>query len=234
MTTPTPRPEQIAALTRGHTIPLPALPAVTLDVLAEGLIAAWKEVAATLLGMVGNGSEAELNSLLAIQLNRLGDSEPCWEMLVSGVSRGRESLSYDGAHLEKRPDLSIHLSGRNFDFPLVVECKLIDRAEGKTVGKYCADGLLRFINGNYAWMCAEAFMLAYVRDDNCISNALTPHLAADTAKSNRYATFSLPHRLSGLADQALSHHQRNFQYLPPNGSPGPIALRHIWLPAPKS
>lgn len=224
-----PRPEQVAALTRGQPLPLEPLSETTLQLVADTLQRAWADLAAEHAETLRSGSEAEVTSLIEIRLIALLDEDTCWEMLVRGVSRGRECLSYDGSHIEKRPDLSIHLTGRRFDFPLLAECKLIDRPQGKTVGLYCRDGLMRFVCGEYAWMCAEAFMLAYVRDSSSIAATLRPYLATDTACSVLDFLEAPP---GGTADLARSRHGRLFAYLGTGGTPGPIVLRHLWLTAP--
>jgi len=95
-------------------------------------------------------------------------------MLVTCISRGRESINYDGSKLEKRPDLSIHLTSRFSRLSLVVECKLLDSKNKKSIDLYCDQGLARFIDGQYAWYAREAFMLAYVRDGATIATCLTP------------------------------------------------------------
>ena len=149
-------------------------------------------------------------------------------------SGGRETVSFDGRHLEKRPDLSIQLTCRNPSFPLVAECKLIDSARRKTVALYCADGLARFVQGQYAWAGREAFMIAYVRDSGSIAAGLVPHLAAcRTVSVDPNATESLPTPIPDVAaDLAWSVHGRRFSYLPPvpTAEPGPINLWHLWLP----
>lgn len=222
-----PRPEQIAALTRGQSLPLSPLPETTLRVVADTLVKAWTDLAAEHAGILCRGDEAEVSCLLVSRLNALLDEDACWEMLIRGVSRGRESLSYDGRHLEKRPDVSLHLTNRSFDFPLVAECKLIDRSRKKTVHLYCRDGLTRFVTGDYGWMSAEAFMLAYVRDNCTIADTLHPHLAAETTCN----TLNLPQPFLGAADLAHSRHDRPFRYLSSADKPGPIVLWHLWLPA---
>lgn len=227
MSVAAPRPEQVAALTRGQPLPLPPLPETTLLMMAEMLARAWNDLRSKHAQTLHGGSEAEVTSLLQIRLNALLDEDHCWEMLVCGVSRGLESISFNGTHLEKRPDLSIHLTARRFDFPLVVECKLMDRPQEKTVGLYCRDGLMRFVRGEYAWMSAEAFMLAYVRDNSTISTHLSPHLADESS----CATLGLPQALPSSADLAHSHHNRPFTYLSGTSDPGPIILWHFWLPA---
>ena len=222
-----PRPEQVAALTRGQPLPLPPLPETTLRTVAEALTHAWNDLAATYADTLRAGDEPEVTSLLVIRLNALLDEDACWETLVRGVGREGSQISYDGSHIEKSPDLSIHLTGRRFDFPLVVECKLIDHPRRKTVDLYCRKGIRRFIDGEYAWMCAEAFMLAYVRDGSTAAATLSPHLATATDCATLYP----PHALSGPTDLSRSGHGRSFTYLGSAGEPGPIVLWHLWLTA---
>lgn len=226
-----PRPEQVAALTQGMALPLAPLPQSILRVVAETMVRAWNEVAAKNPDTLRNGDEDEVTSLLQIRLNALRNEEPCWEDIARGVSRDSTAISFDGSHLKKQPDLSIHLTRRGFDFPVVAECKLIDRPRRKTVELYCSHGLARFVRGEYAWMAQEAFMLAYVRDGGTIADTLRPCLAKRQAP-DPCATETLPAPLPRiLADLARSRHGRRFAYLPPtsNPDPGTIELWHLWL-----
>ena len=172
---------------------------------------------------------------LTMRLNSFLDDNMMWRQLVRSVTRGTESISYNGSHLEKRPDLSIHLTSRNPSFPLTVECKLIDAKSERTVKIYCEQGLSKYINGDYAWTAAEAFMLGYVRDGSSIQSSLTPFLS-ESEKLNPppYLVMMLPEGTAhATADLARSCHNRNFKYLggPPD-DPGPISVWHMWLSAP--
>lgn len=232
-----PRPEQIEELTRGLRLPLPPLQETVLIVVAETLTQAWNDLAVRHTQVLRTGIEAEVTALLEARLIALLDENPCWATLASGVSRGRETMSFDGRHLEKRPDLSIHLTCRNFSFPLVAECKLIDCPDGKTVGLYCDDGLARFLRGDYAWSTREAFMLAYVRDKTGIASCLAPHLKAGHRESpDPYGTEQPPASPQPSSmDLACSRHSRHFRYVAPCGTtdaPGPINLWHLWLSVP--
>ena len=228
-----PRPEQIAELTGGLTLPLPPVPQLVMLVIAETLARAWNDLLARHAETLRTGDEAEVSTLLITRLNALRDEEPRWENLASGVNRGEESINFDGRHLEKRPDLSIHLTRRYFSFPLVAECKLIDKAGKKTVKLYCADGLTRFVRGDYAWATREAFMLAYVRDSSDIKDCLVPYLTGSRHKSpDPCHTERLPTRPNqAQANLACSLHSRHFAYIHQQAaSPGPIDLWHLWLP----
>lgn len=229
-----PRPDQIDELTRGLQLPLPAVSSVHLDIIAESLLQAFADIRAQSPATVASGTEAEVTALLEARLNAMIEGDPLWGQLVLCVARGKESLSYDGSHLEKRPDLSIYLSNRNRGFPLITEAKIIDAASSKTEVLYCDHGLRRFIEGEYAWGNREAFMIAYVRDGSSIGSKLAPFLSSSAAQTPpAYLVEELPVATgSGLFDLAQSSHGRSFLYTS-NASevlePGSISIWHLWV-----
>ncbi|WP_350019325.1 hypothetical protein ABOK31_35830 (plasmid) [Rhizobium sp. ZPR4] len=227
-----PRPDQIAELTRGVDLPLAAIDDVYLHVIADGVVQAFEEIRQSATETVATGDETEVTALLEARLNRMIEEDQVWRQLVASVVRGKESLSFDGAHLEKRPDLSIHLTSRTRRFPLIAEAKIIDAARGEQL--YCRQGLQRFLNGEYAWGGREALMIAYVRDGSTIETRLTPYLALP-AQATNYAVESAPTSLGlGLYDASRTGHRRSFLYThtpPPANDPGGIALWHLWVDA---
>lgn len=225
------RPDQIDALTRGVALPLAALQSVHLEIIAERLRVAFAAVAIQAPAVLTSGSEAEVTALLQAQLNAMIDDDPLWAQMVLCAARGAETLSYSGRKIEKRPDLSLWLSNRSRNFPLVVEAKIIDSPAKKTIGLYCSKGLQRFIDGEYAWGCGEGFMVAYVRDGTTTTGVLGPFLTkAKSLKKPKYAIEELPQPLDlNGADLAKSRHTRNFAYLGSTTGPGPIAIWHLWL-----
>lgn len=221
-----PREYQIAELTRGIRLPLPPLQRRHIKVIAEYFAWAWSGLLETQEQALRTDDEPEINALMEARLDEIRIERLEWSMLVSGVSRGKESISFDGRSLEKRPDLSVHLTNRPFRLPLVVECKLIDKSARKGVELYCHNGIVRFIDGEYGWYAKEAFMLAYVRDGATISTCLTPHLEKNQQNiPDPLLTENLPQPVCfpfhGLAQ---SRHGRRFA-----GNPGPIAIWHLWL-----
>lgn len=217
---------QVEELMRGIQRPLPALQRRPLRVIAEFLIEAWGGLLETQEQVLHTSEEKEVNTLMDARLNCLFGQKPEWSMLITGVSRGRESINHDGSMLEKRPDLSIHITCRPYRLPLIAECKLIDAGNGKGIDLYCQQGLARFINGEYAWYAQEAFMLAYVRDGASIETCLTPHLEKNQQKMpDPFLTEQLPEYInSPIHELAQSRHGRQF----PN-NPGSIAVWHLWL-----
>jgi hypothetical protein len=231
-----PRVDQIAELTRDIDLPLPPIHQTHLQFIVEVLSAAWVHLLDNYPKVLRQEEEAAINALMETKLQALREENPLWEQMVGAVARGRETVSFDGAHLEKRPDLSLFLTRRMARFPLIVECKIIDQVGAKTGKLYCEKGLSRFLTGEYAWGNSEALMIAYVRDNSTIASTLAPLLAAGVPGSPPpYAARSAVSRINASsADLATSSHDRNFRYLlrkPPRDEPGAIALWHLWLPA---
>jgi hypothetical protein len=167
------------------------------------------------------------------RLNSATITDSLFGQMVSCVVRGGETVSFDGAHIEKRPDLAVYLTTRHRNFPLLIECKIIDQRCGKGVSLYCANGLRRFVDGEYAWANKEAIMVGYVRDRSYIDGSLTPHLSALAANPpDSLRTESMP-RQEGTFMGVVTRHGRIFQYTPPclGGVPGPIAIWHLWIPS---
>lgn len=232
-TQPDSRPTHIAELTRGCSLPLEPIVDAHLSVILETLSLAWHELGETNATALNEGDEAEVNALLEPRLNHFCQTKPMWKDLVSSVSRGRESMSYNGAKLEARPDLTLVLTRRTANFPLVVECKIIDKSSGKGVGLYCTNGIDRYVSGDYAWAGREAIMLAYVRDGSTIEGALCSYLVK-SAKLNPdpFQTSAFPQVLPQIHQAAcFSKHLRKFSYLGECGGaePGEIALAHLWF-----
>ena len=66
-----PRPDQIAELTRGLDLPLPAIDDVYLNIIADYLAQAFKDIRQSALHTILTGSEAEVTALLEARLNRM-------------------------------------------------------------------------------------------------------------------------------------------------------------------
>ena len=229
-----PREDQVAELTRGQVLPLTPLLEIHLRFIAEVLVRAWNDLLAERRSILVSGGETEINTLIESRLNTLLEEDGLWSLLVRVVTRGKETISFDGSHLEKRPDLSIHLTDRSPLFPLIVECKLIDALSGKKVDLYCTEGLLRFLRGEYGWATREAFMIAYVRDGSSIFSCLAPFLSQSLTKPpDVFLTDALPESIRELGMHlARSSHRREFRYISQsNGTPGVIAIWHLWFDA---
>ena len=228
-----PRPDHIAALTKGYHLPLDPLASQHIAIILETVSRAWRELCGEGAVALTSGIEAEVNALLGPRLNRFRDFDPLWAALVSSVAQGRESINYNGTKLEPRPDMTFVLTRRNANFPLVAECKIIDHPNGKTVGLYCSKGIARFVRGDYAWASREAIMLGYVRDGSSVPLSLAPQLTSSAkASPDPLQTTSHPRSRADIHLAVhLTQHQRKFSYtVEVDGTgPGPINLFHLWL-----
>lgn len=149
---------------------------------------------------------------------------------------GAEYQNYKGEEVRK-PDLIFALAGDPrpgvFDDlydAVFVECKLIDQASSKNVGRYCSNGLIRFVEGSYAWRMPHGMMLAYVRSGQYLPDALTNGLnsygraqALNTDGNVRLCSLSVAEPRVCLTD-----HERSW-LLPEGQPPGRIQVRHLWL-----
>ncbi|HRJ61158.1 MAG TPA: hypothetical protein PKZ97_09070 [Azospirillaceae bacterium] len=236
MTQPTllPRPDHIAELTRGIArLPLPPLDEEHIRIVFETIVDVWKYLQAKYAAALAGKSETEINDLMASALKTRIDEDPLFRLTATAVARDASELSYDGTHLDKKPDLSIQLTQEGARFPLTVECKLIDAPNKKKTQMYCDNGVRRHVAGEYAWARQEALMLGYVRDGSSIAGKLTPALKkAKDKQPDPYATLALPEPQDFQTDVARSRHGRDFKYIsaPAKGDPpGPIDLWHVWV-----
>ena len=228
-----PRPEQVAELTRGVGLPLPTIQDEHLLAIAEGLWRAFNDIRRDHPGEVAKGKEPEVTALLQARLNALISEDAIWGQLVLSIGRGTESISFDGSHIEKRPDLSIVLSATDRRFPLIAEAKILSANAGQTVERYCDQGLRRFVAGEYAWASREAFMIAYVRDGSTINLTLNTFLSkAQGSKPDPYSVQEPPMPVGHTIppDLARTRHGRLFSYPKAQpADPGPISIWHLWL-----
>ena len=84
-----PRLDQVAELTRGVRLPLPAIADVHLQILAEGLREAFDDLRVCEPAAMGSGEEPEVTALMEARLNRMIEEKSLWGQLVICVARGR-------------------------------------------------------------------------------------------------------------------------------------------------
>jgi hypothetical protein len=95
-----PREDQVAELTRGQSLPLAPLRETHLIFIAEILRRAWNDLLVDRHSILLSGGESEVNALVETRLNALLEEDKLWSLLVRDVARGKETISYDGSHLE--------------------------------------------------------------------------------------------------------------------------------------
>ena len=185
---------------------------------------------------------AALRSTIESNLRQSGDVRGFNKRTFEFTVRQGQWQNYDGTIFTKTPDLFFKLrddetqrAGVLSEFDgLFVEAKPVDSTH--PVGsKYCDDGLIRFVRGDYAWAMQEAMMLAYARDRRTIAGHLIPEMAkADRMKS--LGTVQLPGACRATAAAAcseaeavhISQHRRNFPWPHGKGPATDITVYHLW------
>ncbi|MBW2011153.1 MAG: hypothetical protein JRG68_04630 [Deltaproteobacteria bacterium] len=170
-----------------------------------------------------------LVEIIENRLRKNGDVDGFNCALFGKVSREPKITNVDKKHPDKMPDIFFDLKRDQLPIfsdqdGLFVECKPVD-GKHPILSCYCKKGLLRFVNGDYAWAMQNALMVGYVKhpysfvklasvlDDGKKSAALktTNHSAVD-----EYAIYR-------------STHKREFEWPESCGQACPITVSHLWL-----
>lgn len=184
----------------------------------------------------------QLFNVLENDLRQTGEVSGFNSTLYDRVVRHAEVTNYNGIKLAKTPDLSFKLRHAETEprpvvsshDALFVECKPVD-ARHAAGGAYCDNGLIRFVNGDYAWAMDDAMMLGYVRNGRTIAGHLLPAMAASTRK----ASLAIAHQLELCAEPGaaacaeaeavhLSRHHRTFPWPDGKGEATDITVYHLW------
>ena len=223
----------IEALIRERPIPQPPLNNVLLTKIIEILCLAWERICLEHPQPVKTGTEADVALHLKIAFNDLVASDSFVKNVVSQAVTAPETPNYNGKGIQKRPDIAILWNSPTRILPLSIECKLVDGRDKKTVALYTSKGMVRFVDGTYAWSEREGIMIAFVRDLSTLQTHLFPHMAKQKKKfPDRLRIEGDPEKLSHVPDRDLgtSRHMRAFKYpLKPGIPPGAITLWHLWL-----
>jgi hypothetical protein len=185
---------------------------------------------------------AALRSVIENDLRETGCVAGFSKRTYEPVVRQGQWANYDGAILTKTPDMSFKLRHDEseprpvipeFD-ALFVECKPVD-ATHPAGSKYCDDGLIRFVRGDYAWAMQEGMMLAFARDGRTITKHLMPAMS-EPARMKSLHTLELPISARSIAAAAtasaeavhVSRHNRPFPWLHGKGHATDITIYHLW------
>ncbi len=216
-------------------------PASTRRVVVKAFKAAWSELRDCAGEELATCVEDRITADLEYCLNRIREDRKhpsgFRATLFQAVNRGTEVVSYDGRHVKKMPDLVVRLCSRrttSIPFPayraLFVECKIMDGSH--PVSDYGKEGLVRFVDGRYAWTMPSAMMIAYARGDYSVVGTLSGFLEKHRGANDPYRTRSLPAEIRALGRGVfVSQHDRPWTFPETDRSPGPIAILHLWLKA---
>ncbi len=180
----------------------------------------------------------QLKDILANDLLHHGRVPGFSKIYFSYVVRDAELTSFDGKHPDKKPDIVIGVQRPDGarviadQDAVFVECKPID-VDHPLTPEYGAEGIRRFVEGEYAWAMKSAFMVGYVRGNYTIAQ----HLRANLKKNHddpRFGSPTLPQRIRGSAKGekyeglSCSEHRRAFRWPATGKRAVPIMLVHSW------
>lgn len=222
--------------------PVATIPPSLLIVVQNVISTAWRE----LLEEVSQGrfsicqaTEDEITEHLYMIL---GELDAAGDSAVLGLSEFQSPVregnvrSYDGAHPDKQPDLAFRpIQGRvscknTVTTAIFIECKPVDSAH-PIPSTYCRAGLVRFVNGDYAWGVDRAMMVGYVRNICTLPGGLSTAFG-DPALSGE---LGLNGALQVQSNTAMGYtvcqsiHNRTFRLAGAPISVGQIFVNHLWL-----
>lgn len=163
-----------------------------------------------------------------LRKNREVDGFNC--ALFGKVSREPKITNVNKKHPDKMPDIFFDLKRDqmpilNDQDGLFVECKPVDNKH-PILSCYCKKGLLRFINGDYAWAMQEALMIGYVKERYSFVELAS--ILGDTKKTAALKTSK--HSTVEGYEIYCSNHIRTFDWPEGHGQACMISVSHLWLP----
>lgn len=226
----------------GAKLPHPPISLSIFLVVEEALCAAWDSLRTNprsgfdLLTATENVVTQELYERLYDSIFNKGVVLGFDRQLFTVVTRDAKLRNYDGAKLDKMPDLLIGFSDRMSVYKysqdwLFIECKPVDTDHPVGV-HYCDKGIVRFVRGEYAWAMTSALMIGYTRSGFTISGKLVRALQA---RSKELPTITLPRaceRSKPGKNSEIVHislHSRTFTYVETGQLAPDIVIRHLWL-----
>ena len=186
---------------------------------------------------------AALRSIIENNLRQSGEIPGFNSRSYETVVRQGEVANFDGTKPMKSPDLCFKLRHDDYESrmalsefdALFVECKPVD-SKHAAGSKYCDDGLVRFVIGDYAWAMQEGMMLAYARNGRTIASHLIPAMKEQN-RMKSLATVQLPQPYLANDSTAtntqaenihISEHRRDFSWSDAKGPATSITIYHLW------
>ncbi|MDM8515015.1 hypothetical protein QUF76_02360 [Desulfobacterales bacterium HSG16] len=218
-----------------YTLPHPKIPQRTVLLLCKVIEKAWKLLEENPpSGFYRQSADEDTITQMLVEIieNRLrknGDIAGFNSAMFGKVDREPKITNVDKTHLDKMPDIVFDLKRERLPIlsdqdGLFVECKPVDRKH--PIGScYCKKGLIRFVNGSYAWAMQDALMVGYVTHPYSFKKLAS--VLNDRKKGSIYNTTT-----HSKVDKCLifrSNHDRDFKWPEGNGKACAITISHLWL-----
>ncbi len=171
----------------------------------------------------------ELVGIIENRLRKNGEVDGFDSALFGKVEREPKITNYNKEHPDKMPDILFDLKREAMPIlstqdGLFVECKPVDR-EHSILTHYCKKGIVRFVNGDYAWAMQDALMVGYIKGTYSFENLES--VLNDDKKNAAMKTTN--HFAVDEYSIYLSRHNRVFEWLENCGQACPISVIHLWL-----
>lgn len=218
-----------------YTLPHPKIPQRTVLLLCKVIKRAWhllEEMPPS--GFIFQSADEDtitqvlVDEIIESRLRKSGEVDGFNCALFGKVTREPKIANFDKKHPDKMPDIFFDLKRdrlptiSNQD-GLFVECKPVD-LKHPILSCYCKKGLMRFVNGDYAWAMQDALMVGYVKG-NYSFKKLASVLNGEKSSALKTADHSTVNEYSIY----YSSHKREFEWLENNGQACPIHVSHLWL-----
>ncbi len=220
-----------------YTLPHPKIPQRTVLLLCEVIKKAWqlleeKPPSNFILQCANEDTITQVlvDEIIENRLRKSGEVDGFNCALFGKVIREPKITNFDKKHPDKMPDIFFDLKRDQLPIlsnqdGLFVECKPVDHGH-PILSCYCQKGLIRFVNGDYAWAMQDALMVGYVKEPYSFKKLAS--LLDDAKKSAALKTANH----SAVDEYAIycSSHNRDFEWPESRGRTCPILVVHLWLP----
>ena len=218
------------------TLPHPKIPQRTILLLCQVIKRAWRlleEMPPSNFILQSADEDTITQVLTEIIENRLrknGDVDGFNRALFGKVTREPKITNVDKKHPDKMPDIFFDLKRDQLPVlsdqdGLFVECKPVDRKH-PILSCYCQKGLVRFVNGDYAWAMQDALMVGYAKESYSFKK-----LASVLEGGKKSAPLrTIDHFVVVAHAIYRSNHKRGFEWPESRGQACEISVAHLWLP----
>lgn len=218
-----------------YTLPHPQIPQRTVLLLCEVIKRAWqlleeKPPSNFILQCADEDTITQVlvDEIIENRLRKSGEVDGFNCALFGKVIREPKITNFDKKHPDKMPDIFFDLKRdplpilSNQD-GLFVECKPVDHKHS-ILSCYCQKGLIRFVNGDYAWAMQDAMMVGYVQGHYSFGKL------ASVLNGKKSAVLKTTNH-SAVDEYGIyrSSHDREFPWPESRGKACPIAVSHLWL-----
>jgi hypothetical protein len=170
-----------------------------------------------------------LVEIIENRLRKSGEVDGFNCALFGKVVREPKITNFNKRHPDKMPDIYFDLKRDQYPIlsdqdGLFVECKPVDN-DHPILSCYCQKGLVRFVNGDYAWAMQDALMVGYVTGHYSFEKLAN---ILDDGKNDFLKT-----KHHSKADESFfyrSCHEREFEWPEHRGQACQISVAHLWLP----